>query len=70
MELGGQPNAMASAPQKKENPELIEQEAGWGPRVGRGIWIREYLLPLPCSEPLVHPANGLVTTPITLFHSI
>lgn len=72
MELGVQPNAMAFVPQKKETLELIEQEAGWGLGVGWGIWIREYLLPLPCSEShfLGHPANSLVTIPITLSHSI
>jgi len=67
MEVGSQPHAMASVHQRKETLELIEQVAGWGLRVGRGIWIREYLLPLPCSEPhfLGHPANSLVTIPTT-----
>jgi hypothetical protein len=72
MEVGGQPNAMASVPQRKASLELIEQEAGWGVRVAQGIWIREYLLPLPCSEPhfLGYPTNILVTIPTTLCHSI
>jgi hypothetical protein len=72
MELGGQPNAMASVPQRKETLELNEREPGWGLRVGWGIWIREYLLPVPCSELhlLGHPANNLVTIPTALSHSI
>jgi len=72
MELGGQRKAMVSVPQRKETLELIEQEPGWGLRVGWGIWIREYLLPLPCSEPhlLGHSANSLVTMPTTLSRSI
>jgi len=72
MEVGGQPHAMASVPQRKETMELIEQEAGWGLRVGQGIWMREYLSPLPCSEPhfLGHPASSLVSIPTTLSHPI